>query len=97
MKVQLINPDPGAPPERHARIVPLLDTVVLAGEIIDVDPEIAGAGPSWRKPVEGDDLAFMETRLNDDGSVHSVHDLGRGLLAQVDVWAKPPEAKGGAE
>jgi hypothetical protein len=92
MLIQLIDPDPGADgsAERHARIVPVLGgQLVLAGETIDVPDEVAGRAAHWRQPEEGDDLAFSETRLNDDGTVRSIHDLGFGLLAQPEVWAKP--------
>jgi len=101
MLIQLIDPDPGpGSDERHARIVPALssvgvDQLVRAGQVIDVPAEIAGAGPHWRAPRDGDDLQFMETRLSEDGQTRSVHDLGHGLLAQTDVWAKveKPAAK----
>jgi len=94
MRVRLIDPDPSpGSDERHARVVPVLHTAgldeyVLAGQVIDVPDEIAGAGPHWRAPKDGDDLAFMETRLAEDGQTRSVHDLGHGLLAQGELWEK---------
>lgn len=101
MQIQLIDPDPG--PDSAARgavIVPVLaeyglPTLVEAGQIIDVPPSLAGAGPSWRAPKDGDDLAYLrdtgQVRLNDDGSIRSVHDLGHGLLAQPDIWTRASE------
>jgi hypothetical protein len=91
VKIQLVDEALG---KDGARIVPALrdhglPELVSAGEIIDVPPALAGAGPSWRKPREEDDLVFMETKVDDEGTVTSVHDLGHGLLAQLGVWAKP--------
>ncbi|HET8661040.1 MAG TPA: hypothetical protein VFM55_18845 [Micromonosporaceae bacterium] len=59
---------------------------VAAGEVIAVTPEQAGRPAQWRKPRDGDDLAFMEVRRGDDGEIAEVHDLGEGLLAQPDNW-----------
>jgi hypothetical protein len=91
MKVQLVDPSLG---KDDARLVPVLadhglDVLVPAGAVIDVPPAVAGKAPHWRKPVDGDDLAFMETKVDEDGETTTVHDLGSGLLAQVDIWAKP--------
>jgi hypothetical protein len=104
MRVQLINPEPGVEgaPERHARIVPSLGLTVLAGDVIDVPDDVAGVGPHWRAPNDGDvvdlqHVAYLRDtgslQLNEDGSIRSVYDLGYGLLAQVDVWTRPAEAK----
>ena len=59
---------------------------VAAGAVISVAPEVAGRAAAWRSPRDGDDLAFMECRHDDDFTVTEVHDLGEGLLAQPDNW-----------
>lgn len=88
MKIKLVSAD-GA--DRH---LPTLSDVIpdgglwRHGETHDVPDEIAGAAPYWRRPVEGDELHFMETRSDPAGQVRSVHDLGHGLLAQVDVFER---------
>lgn len=101
-KVQLIDPDPGpGSAERHARTVPALSLyglpqLVLAGSVIDVPDDVAGVAAHWRAPRDTDDLEYLRNTtgsltFNEDGSVKAVHDLGHGLLAQPDVWAKPTE------
>mgnify|MGYP001565877477 CR=1 FL=1 len=96
MRIQLNDPglgkhDPGNGVE-HARVVPVLedfglDSYVPNGSVIDVPDEVAGAAPHWRLATPGDDVAFMESRTDAKGKV-TVHDLGHGLLAQVDIWSK---------
>lgn len=105
VKVKLDDPslgkhDPGNAAE-HARMVPELekhgiDPYVPNGAVIEVPPEVAGVAPFWRQPKDGDDIAFMETRRADDGGIVSVHDLGRGLLSQTDIWSAVVEKKGDA-
>lgn len=104
-KVKLNDPGLGkhdpAKGHEHARYVPVLeqygiDPYVPNGAVIDVPDEVAGVAPFWRRPKEGDELSFMETRRADDGGVVSVHDLGRGLLSQTDIWESVDEKKGDA-
>ena len=52
----------------------VVDVYMDTGEVLD---------------ASGDGFTTGRIRLNDDGSIRSVLDLGRGLLAQVDVWTKP--------
>lgn len=99
VKVQLVDPSLGkhdpANDAIHGRIVPSLgDRFVASGEIIEVPAEIAGAGPRWRAAEPGDDLSYMETHHDDDPAVGTtVHDLGHGLLAQTEIWARPSDEK----
>ena len=90
-KAQLVCPTLG-PDDR--RIVPALERyglpiTVKSGDVIEGPAELIGSAPKWRKPQEGDDLDFMEVKRDDKGEIVSVHDLGSGLLAQVDVWSEP--------
>jgi hypothetical protein len=88
--------DPDAnPPEIHAKIVPALEAIgmdpfVPNGSVIDVPEEVAGVRPHWRSPQDGDDLRYLADvgylSHHGNGSVKGVYDLGRGLLAQTDVW-----------
>jgi len=103
-KAQLIDPTLG--PD-DARIIPSLaghpafqvigredgapHHIVRSGDVVEGPDDVIGAGPSWRAPKPGDDLAFMETRTNDQGEITSVHDLGRGLLAQLGIWERPDD------
>jgi hypothetical protein len=101
MLITLIDPQLG--PD-DARVVPVLenhglDSYVPSGATIDVPAEVAGVGPHWRAPKDGDDLNYLRQvgflTFEDDGSIKGVYDLGRGLLAQVDAWGKAeaPEAE----
>jgi hypothetical protein len=89
-KIQLVDPALG---KDGGRIVPALgDLFVAAGEVIDVPDDVAGAGPRWRAATPDDDLSFMETHHDDDPKVGTtVRDLGHGLLAQTDIWARAAE------
>lgn len=99
MRIQLIDESLG---KDGALIVPSLerlglDTLVPAGATIDVPDDVAGAGPHWRQPAAGDDLAYLAATglatLDEHGGIKTVHDLGRGLLAQTTTWGRAPEAK----
>jgi hypothetical protein len=69
------------------------------GEVFETTDAIAGRAPQWRPATEADGLgdevnARFETRVVDD--LLEVHDLGEGLLAQVDNYelVLPPKKKG---
>lgn len=58
------------------------------GAVIEVSPEQAGAGPSWRRLVDGEVVeAHQATRSSKPNGVDDeVYDLGSGLLAQASNW-----------
>lgn len=58
---------------------------VGAGEVIQVTPEQAGAGPHWRRVGAGEVVEGHQETREHAGHLE-VHDLGSGLLAQAGNW-----------
>lgn len=67
-----------------------------AGEIFEVDAELAGEAPFWRpaekKDREPDGRILIANRTDDDGNVE-VLDSGSGLLALVGIFELAAPAK----
>lgn len=61
---------------------------VAAGEVVEVTPEQAGAGPRWREVVAGEVVEPHQAlrASQPDGVLDEVYDLGSGLLAQFTNW-----------
>lgn len=58
---------------------------VGAGEVVEVSPEQAGAGPRWRQVGDGEVVESHQETREHAGKLE-VRDLGSGLLAQEANW-----------